>query len=86
VAEQAAILSRVLGKPIQLVDITPEAAGERLRAMGGSDVLVRGLVAMWTAVRAGKMAIASDAVQRIVGRPAQNFEAFCTEHKTAFGA
>jgi uncharacterized protein YbjT (DUF2867 family) len=85
VAEQVTILSRVLGKAIKLVDITPEAAGERLRAMGGSDVLVQGLVALWTAVRAGQVAIANDAVERITGRKAQNFEAFCAEHKAVFG-
>ena len=86
VAQQVEILSRVVGKPIKLVDITPDAAGERLRAMGGSDTLVQGLVALWTQVRAGQVAIRNDEVERITGRKAQNFETFATEHKAAFGA
>ena len=86
VAQQVEILSRVLGKPIKLVDITPEAAGERLRAMGGSATLVEGLVALWTAVRAGQVAISNDSVERLTGRRAQNFEAFCQEHRAAFSA
>jgi uncharacterized protein YbjT (DUF2867 family) len=85
VAEQIDIMSRVIGKPMKLVDITPEAAGERLRAMGGSATLVEGLVALWTAVRNGQVAISNDAVERITGRKAQDFESFCIAHKAAFG-
>lgn len=85
VAQQVEILSRVVGKPIKLVDITPEAAGERLRSMGGSDTLVQGLVALWTQVRAGQVAISNDEIERITGRKAQNFEAFAVDHKAAFG-
>jgi uncharacterized protein YbjT (DUF2867 family) len=86
VAEQVAILARVLGKPIKLIDITPEAAGERLRASGASAMLVEGLTDLWTAVRNGQVALRNDEVERITGRPAQNFEAFCREHKAVFAA
>jgi (4-alkanoyl-5-oxo-2,5-dihydrofuran-3-yl)methyl phosphate reductase len=86
VAQQVEILARVLGKPIKLVDITPEAAGERLRAMGGSATLVEGLTALWTAVRAGQVAVRNDEVERITGQKAQHFEAFCRDHKAAFAS
>lgn len=84
VAEQVEILSSVLGKLIKLIDITPQAAGERLRAAGGSDMLVEGLVALWTMVRDGQAAFSNHEVARLTGRPAQNFEAFCQDHKAAF--
>lgn len=53
--------------------------------MGGSDTLVQGLVALWTQVRAGQVAISNDEIERITGRKAQNFEAFAVDHKAAFG-
>ena len=84
VAEQVNVLSRVLGEPIKLIDITPQAAGERLRAAGGSDLLVEGLVALWTTVRDGQAAFSNHEVARLTGRPAQNFEAFCADHKADF--
>lgn len=84
VPEQVAILSRVIGKPVKVVDITPQAAGERLRAAGGSDMLVEGLVALWTMVRNGEAKFRNDEVQRILGRKAQNFETFCRDHRQAF--
>jgi (4-alkanoyl-5-oxo-2,5-dihydrofuran-3-yl)methyl phosphate reductase len=84
VPQQVAILARVLGKPVKVVDITPEAAGERLRAMGGSAMLVEGLVALWTMVRNGQAEFHNDEVARLTGRPAQDFESFCLQHKAAF--
>ncbi len=84
VPEQVAILSRVIGKPVKVVNITPQAAGERLRAAGGSDMLVEGLVALWTMVRNGEAKFRNDEVQRILGRKAQNFETFCRDHRQAF--
>lgn len=84
VPEQVAILSRVIGKPVKVVDITPQTAGERLRAAGGSDMLVEGLVALWTMVRNGEAKFRNDEVQRILGRKAQNFETFCRDHRQAF--
>jgi (4-alkanoyl-5-oxo-2,5-dihydrofuran-3-yl)methyl phosphate reductase len=84
--EQVEILSRVLGRSIKLIDISPEAAGERLRAAGRPDMLVDGLVALWTMVRAGQVAFLNHEVARLTGRPAQSFEAFCEQHKAAFGA
>ncbi len=84
VPEQVAILSRVIGKPIKVVDITPEAAGERLRAAGGPAMLVEGLTALWTMVRNNEAQFRNDEVRRLTGRPAQSFESFCEAHRSAF--
>ena len=84
VPEQVAILSRVIAKPVNVVDITPQTAGERLRAAGGSDMLVEGLVALWTMVRNGEAQFRNDEIQRLLGRPAQDFETFCRDHRQAF--
>ena len=86
VPEQVAILSRVIAKPINVVDITPEAAGERLRAAGGSAMLVEGLTALWTMVRNNEAQFRNDEVRRLTGHPPQSFEAFCEAHKAAFTA
>lgn len=84
VPEQVTILARIIGKPIKIVDITPQQAGERLRASGASDMLVEGLVALWTMVRNGEMQFRNDAVEQITGRRAQDFASFCGEHKATF--
>jgi uncharacterized protein YbjT (DUF2867 family) len=84
VPEQVAILSRVIGKQVKVVDIAPQQAGERLRATGASDMLAEGLVALWTMVRNGEMQLRNDAVAQITGRPAQDFASFCVDHKAVF--
>jgi uncharacterized protein YbjT (DUF2867 family) len=84
VPEQVAILSGVIGKAIKIVDITPQQAGERLRAAGASDMLVEGLIALWTMVRNGEMQFRNDASTQITGQPAVDFASFCGEHKAAF--
>jgi uncharacterized protein YbjT (DUF2867 family) len=82
--DQVRILSKVVGKPIQCVDISVEAGAERMKASGLPDPLIQSLTELWILVRKGQGAFHSNEVGRLTGRPAQTFETWCHEHRSAF--
>jgi (4-alkanoyl-5-oxo-2,5-dihydrofuran-3-yl)methyl phosphate reductase len=82
--DQVAILSRVLGKPIACVEITIEAAADRMMKIGAPASLVEGLSEFWRTIKAGKAAIQTGEVERLLGRPAQTYEAWAIAHRAAF--
>lgn len=82
--DQVAILSRVLGRPIACIDITIEAAAERMKKMGAPASLVDGLSEFWRTIKAGTAAVQTQDVERVLGRPAQSYEVWCEVHKAAF--
>ena len=82
--EQVAILSKVIGKPIDCVDIPVEVAAERAIASGLPDALVKSLAELWVQVRKEAGASQTNEVERLTGRPAQTFETWCREHRSAF--
>jgi hypothetical protein len=44
----------------------------------------KGLIGVFSAIRAGKLAHVTGSVQRVTRRPARPFEAWCREHRDAF--
>jgi uncharacterized protein YbjT (DUF2867 family) len=82
--EMTHILGGALGRPLRYVDV-PEAdfAGE-LRKLGLPEYVVEGLIGVFSAIRAGKLAHVTGSVQRVTGRPARPFEAWCRDHVEAF--
>jgi uncharacterized protein YbjT (DUF2867 family) len=84
VPEQVRILAEVLGRPLEFVDLPPEAAADGMRKSGIPDFLVDGLVELYKAVRAGNAATSSDDFRRVIGRPPQTFQSWCVDHKAAF--
>ncbi len=78
------IVAQQLGKPIQYVDMSDAAAGEMMRTAGLPDYVVAGLVEVFTAIRAGRFAYTTDAVEQITGRKPRSFETWCREHIGAF--
>jgi (4-alkanoyl-5-oxo-2,5-dihydrofuran-3-yl)methyl phosphate reductase len=84
VAQQVAILSDVLHKPLRVVDVDPDSMGAQLRSRHAPDVLVDALVELWKRIRAGDGAHVSDCVPKLLGRPARTFEQWAREHAAAF--
>jgi (4-alkanoyl-5-oxo-2,5-dihydrofuran-3-yl)methyl phosphate reductase len=82
--DQVRILSKVLGKPIQCIDIPVQAAAERMKAAGLPEAATEGLSKLWTRVRKGEGAFQNNEVERLTGKPAQTFETWCHEHREAF--
>jgi uncharacterized protein YbjT (DUF2867 family) len=82
--DQVQILSKIIGKAIECVDIPIEVATERAIASGLPEVLVESLAQLWKQVREERAAFQTNEVERLTGQPAQTFETWCYEHRSAF--
>jgi uncharacterized protein YbjT (DUF2867 family) len=82
--EQVEILSKVIGKPIECVDIPAEVAAERAIASGLPEALVKSLAQLWEQVRKETYTFHTNEVERLTGKHAQTFETWCREHRSAF--
>ena len=80
------VISGVLGKPIQYVDIPPIAAKLFMLKSGMDKTLVNALMEMLGSLRRNEGAIVTDIVQQLTGYPPRTFEAWCREHIEAFRA
>jgi uncharacterized protein YbjT (DUF2867 family) len=84
IQEQVRTLSKVTGSPIECVDVPPDVAAERMKASGLPDILIQGLRDLWIRVRNGESTFYTNEVESLTGRPAQTFETWCYEHRSAF--
>jgi uncharacterized protein YbjT (DUF2867 family) len=84
IGEMVQVISHLLGKPIQYVDIPPIAAKLFMLKSGMDKVLVNALMEMLASLRKNEGAIVTDTVQRVTGNPPRTFEAWCCEHLQAF--
>ena len=84
IGEMVQVISHVLGKPIQYIDIPPIAAKLFMLKSGMDKVLVNALMEMLASLRKNEGAIVTDTVQRVTGNPPRTFEAWCCEHLQAF--
>lgn len=83
-AERAATLSRVVGREIALVGISPEEEAERLRSAGHDEDYVRFAVELVTRPpEVGTRVLPT--VEEVTGRPARDFASWAREHADAFG-
>ena len=74
--ETAAVLSEVIGRAITYHDETIDEAWESRRQFGAPDWEVEGWVTSYAAIANGEMNVVTDTVQRILGRPAAELDAF----------
>ena len=84
IGEMVQVISRVLGKPIQYVDIPSIAAKLFMLKTGMDKALVNALMEMLASLRRNEGAIVTDTVQRVTGEPPRTFAAWCREHIDAF--
>jgi uncharacterized protein YbjT (DUF2867 family) len=84
IGQMVQIISRVLGKPLQYVNIPPIAARLFMLKTGMDRTLVNALMEMLKSLRKNEGALMTDTVQRITGRPPRTFEEWCREHIEAF--
>jgi len=78
------VISKVLAKPVQYMDIPPIAAKLFMLKSGMDKVLVNGLMEMLASLRKNEGAIVTDTVQQMTGNAPHTFEAWCREHVQAF--
>lgn len=82
--DAAAVLSRVLGRTIEYVPITDEAARAGMLAGGVPEYYVEYLMDLTRHYRRGGAGIVTSAVREVTGRDATSFETFVRDHEGAF--
>jgi (4-alkanoyl-5-oxo-2,5-dihydrofuran-3-yl)methyl phosphate reductase len=75
-SEQVSILSRITGKPINVVEISAEQAEEGLLEAGFPAFVAQAVSRSYEDIRMGKVAYVRDTVQRAKGAPAVTYEAW----------
>lgn len=81
-AEMAAIASDVLERPIEAVAVNDEQLVQGMVDAGMPEAMAAFWATFDANTRAGKVAIRTDAVERLTGTPAQSLAAFLEQHKT----
>ncbi len=84
IGEMVQVISGVLGKPIQYVDIPPLAAKLFMLKSGMDKTLVNALMEMLASLRRNEGAVVTETFQRLTGRLPRTFEAWCRAHIAAF--
>ncbi|MEU0134250.1 SDR family oxidoreductase [Streptomyces sp. NPDC006296] len=83
-AEAAEELSRHTGRTIRYVPETEQEAYASRARHGAEDWEVTGWVTSYEAIAAGEMAVVSDAVPTLTGRPAANLADYLREHPDSY--
>jgi uncharacterized protein YbjT (DUF2867 family) len=83
-AEQAAVLTKALGREVKFVDVPPEAAKQAMAGTGMPAAYVDALLDLLAAMRAGRTATVTDSVQKVVGRKPGTFADWARRHAAAF--
>jgi len=78
------ILSQVLGRQLEYVDIPDSAVAEHYRQAGLPAYVVDGLVEAFAAVRTGRFAYTTDWVERLTGQAPRTFRQWCQANGNAF--
>ena len=83
-AEQMAILSKAVGKPIKYVDVPPAAAEDGMLKAGYPAGYVKALLELYALMKSGGAATVTNTVQEVLGRPAVSYETWAAWNAAAF--
>lgn len=83
-AGYAAVLARVLGAPVQFVDVPPEAARQGMLDSGVPAPYVDALLDLLAAMKAGAADAVTPTVKQVLGRAPATFEEWARRHAAAF--
>ena len=83
-AEAAAGIEAAIKKPVAFVPISDDEARQRYSAVSGSEEETEAHVALWRAIREGRLGAVNDNVQRILGRKPTALDQWIAENKAAF--
>ncbi|MER9130179.1 SDR family oxidoreductase [Mesorhizobium sp. M0768] len=83
VAEIAALVTEVTGKPIEVVQLSDEALTGGLKAAGVPDGFAPVIVSFDTNTRSGRIGMVTDAVETLSGRKPQPLKQFLEANKAA---
>ncbi len=83
-AEVTAKIGAVIGKPLQFQPISDEEARQRYCDTGASAEETEAHVSLWRAIREGRLATVTDAVERILGRKPIALDQWVVDNAAAF--
>ena len=83
-AEATAIIGAAIGKSLSFQPISDEEARQRYSATGASELETEAHVALWRAIREGRLAKVTGNVERILGRRPIALQQWATENAAAF--
>jgi uncharacterized protein YbjT (DUF2867 family) len=83
-AEMAAHLSEAVGRPVNFVDVPPEAMRDALLGAGFSVWQAEGLIEDYAHYRRGEASAVTSGVQDATGRPPRAFSDFARDYASAF--
>jgi uncharacterized protein YbjT (DUF2867 family) len=84
VVDQAAQLSSVLRRAVEVIDVSPEVAEQQLRAAGLDEAVVAVAMRGAELVRSGLAKTLTTDIERVLGRPAGTFLSWAKSHRAAF--
>lgn len=82
--EVAALATSILGKPVQVVQLTDEQLAGGLKAAGLPEAVIPALVSFDTAARTGGLAIVTGDVEALSGSKPKPLKAYLEANKAAF--
>ena len=82
--DMAAVITKVIGRPVRHVEISETEQGEVFARMGAPKYTVVGLMETYSLVRAGRFAYLTKEVEKVTGRKPRSFEAWAHQHIAAF--
>jgi uncharacterized protein YbjT (DUF2867 family) len=82
--EVTAIISEALGRPLSYQVISDEEARERYSRISGSQEETEAHVALWRAIREGRLAATTERVERILGRKPIALRQWASENVRSF--
>ncbi|MFF7522373.1 NAD(P)H-binding protein [Streptomyces pseudovenezuelae] len=83
--DQAATLGEVLGRRVELRDLTPPQTRELLVVSGWSEEAAEGMLRSVRFVAEGGNAVVTGDVAEVLGRPARTYREWAEDHQGAFG-
>lgn len=83
VAEIAALVTEVTGKPLEVIQLPDEALTEGVKAAGVPEDFARIIVSFDANTRSGRISMVTDAIEKLSGRKPQSLEQFLEANKTA---
>lgn len=78
------IISKAIGKPLTYQSLSDEEARERYAKISSSAEETEAHVALWRAIREGRLSATTDCVERVLGRKPIAFEQWVAENLSSF--
>jgi uncharacterized protein YbjT (DUF2867 family) len=83
-AGAAATIGAAIGKPVRFEAISDEEASRRFAASGESAEVTDAHVALWRAIREGRLGMVTEEVKRVLGREPISLDEWARENAAAF--